>query len=99
MLFGDLQLRRETSGPHADGRIHISVAVGESVSEAAARKSLRKAHDQIHTVAAIDETFANLLRDHRSQWELVHDYGMGTVLIATEDEEGNLVWQSDKRRG
>lgn len=97
MLIGGVQLWRDTSGPHADALIHITLGVGETDSEAVARESLRQAHETIDAFAASDETFANLLRDHQSLWELVHDYGMGTVLVATEDEEGNLVWLSDER--
>lgn len=40
----------------------------------------------IAALAATDEPFANLLRDPRSRWEVVHDYGMGTLLVAAEDE-------------
>ncbi len=96
--LGSIQMWRDTSGPRADGRIRITVGVGESVSEAVAREALHRAHETVDAVAATDENFANLLIDHRAHWELVHDYGMGTTLVAAEDGDGYLLWPSDGQR-
>ena len=57
------------------------------------RESFSRADDGIDTVSAADPTFANLPSDHTSQWELVQDSGMGTVLVAIENEEGNVEWR------
>jgi hypothetical protein len=94
VLLGNVQLWRSTSGPEADGRISVSVRVGERAPESSAREDLRRAHETIDAVVATDPEFAELLQTSHPRWELVHDYGKGTVLIATEDEAGNLVWPS-----
>jgi hypothetical protein len=99
VLLGNVRLWRSTSGPRADGRITVTVGVGERVSEASARESLRQAHETVDAVAAGDAGFAQLLHAHHPRWELVHDYGMGTVLIASEDADGNLVWPSNEPPG
>lgn len=95
MRRGMLQLWRTAAGPRPDGLIHMSVEVDESITEEAARELLRRARDMVEDVAATDAAFAELLRRHQSRWELVHDPGMGSVLLAVSDQEGNLVWQRD----
>jgi len=95
VMLGNIQLWRSTSGPGADGRISVTVRVADHVSEAFARDTLRQAHEVVAAVAATDSEFARLLRLHDCRWELVHDYGMGTVLVASEDADGNTVWPSE----
>ena len=95
VLLGNVQLWRSASGPQADGRINVTVRVGELASEKSARDTLRRAHEAVETVAATDAELAQLLRAHRPRWALVHDYGMGTVLIVSEDADGNVVWPSE----
>lgn len=79
----------------ADGRIQVTVEVDERVSDAVARRALREAHETVDAAAMSDEAFANLLLKHRPRWELVHKYGMGTTLVASEDGDGNLHWAPD----
>ena len=92
VLLGNVQLWRSTSGPQADGRIQVTVEVGERASEAVARDALRQAHETVDAAAASDEVFAKLLLEHRPRWEVVHNYGMGTTLVASQDRDGNVVY-------
>jgi hypothetical protein len=62
VLLGNVQLWRSTSGPQADGRISVTVRVGERTSEASARDTLRRAHETVDAVAATDAEFAELLQ-------------------------------------
>ena len=94
VMLGNVQLWRSTSGPAADDRIKVTVWVRERVSEAFARDTFRRAREDVAAVAATDPTFAQLLQIHDCRWELVHDCGMGTVLVASEDADGNVVWPS-----
>jgi hypothetical protein len=33
------------------------------------------------------------LSRHVCRWEVVHNYGMGTVLLAVVDDHSNIAWQ------
>src|SRR4051794_37376462 len=77
--LGNVEMRRSTSGPLADGRISVTVGVGERVSEAVARDALRRAHETVDAAATSDGALAELLLQHGTCWEVVHNCGMGTV--------------------
>lgn len=73
----------------------MTVEVCERVSEDVARSALRRAHETVDAAAVSAEAFTKLLLEHRPRWELVYNYGMGTILLVSADEEGNLVWPPD----
>ena len=91
--LGPAELCRWTSGPNADHAIHISVDVGQEVTSEVALESVRQAKVVIGGAAASDSRFADLLGKHVCRWEVVHNYGMGAVLLAVVDDHGNIVWQ------
>jgi hypothetical protein len=97
VTLGDVQLWRSTSGPAADGRITVTVRVGEHISEAFARDTFRRVHGELAALAAAHTEFARLVSTYDCHWELVHDYGMGSVLVASEDQHGDVVWPTDGR--
>jgi hypothetical protein len=97
VALDQVQLWRSTAGPEADGQICITVEVGEDASGEVAREAMRGAHETVTAVAATNERFANLLLERRPRWEVVHDYGMGTNLGASEDEDGNLIGPNGER--
>jgi hypothetical protein len=91
--LGPAELYRWTSGPNADGTIHISVDVSRPVVGQIALESVRQAREAIDSAAASDPRFADLLRKHGCRWEVVHNYGMGAVLIAVVDDQGDIISQ------
>lgn len=94
--LGAVRLWRDTTSPSTDGRISVTTEVAAAnVSEAAALRALREAHETVEAAAAADEAFARLITKHPPRWRIICDYGMGTVLVACEDDHGRLIWAED----
>lgn len=83
-----------TSGPRVDGRIRVTVGVGDRAPEASVRDAVRRTHRTVDAVAATDAKFAQLLQAHDPRHEVVHDCGMGTTLIARGPREGPMATPS-----
>ena len=94
IVVGSVGLSRDTSGPHADGLIRVVVrSATEVLTTGDARAQVNAAKATMQAVDAADPRFGDLLDRYGCRWELVYDYGMGTVLLADIDDEGNLDWR------
>ena len=102
---GALTLYRDAAGPAHDGLIHIEVDCPnepDRVTEEMARAAMACAVAQIQAIVASDPRFGesccrwtrpcSLLDRFGSVYEYVHDYGMGRVLVAVSQREGDLEW-------
>jgi hypothetical protein len=58
------------------------------VSPARAEAELRRAQGELEELKAESREFANLVTGRPVSYELLHDFGMGAVLIATWTEDG-----------
>jgi hypothetical protein len=92
--LGDVKIWRSTAGPNADGVIRMTVAVGERVDRDVAQTALLHGRRVADEATSADPRFGRLLDQYGCRWEIVHDYGTGSVLLAEADRHGNLVWQS-----
>ena len=97
-MLGSVELHRATSGPKADGV--ISLVVRSSTprpTEGAARAEIELARANVQVATVADPRLGKLLEAYGSRWELVDDYGMGTLLLAHVDSDGNLAWEPGHR--
>jgi hypothetical protein len=93
VMLRSVELRRGTAGPLADGVISVIVRSATSRPTAgAARAEIELAKANLASATAADPRFQDLLDQYGSRWELVDDYGNGTVLLAHVDDDGNLAW-------
>jgi hypothetical protein len=83
--LGGLQLWRDANGPDASGVILVTTEVPEKMAEPAALGVIQEQRDALEEVAARDERFAALLTKHGCRFEVVHNYGMGTSLLASAE--------------
>jgi hypothetical protein len=93
-----LTLYRDAAGPAHDGLIHIEVDCPnepDRVTEEMARAAMARAVPQIQAVIASDPRFGELLDRFGSVYEYVYDYGMGRVLVAVSQREGDLEWRGN----
>lgn len=58
-----------------------------------ARAAMARAVAQIQAIIASDPRFGELLDRFGSVYEYVHDYGMGRVLVAVSQRDGDLEWR------
>ncbi len=65
----------------------------EALTTDGARAEVDLARATMRAAVASDPRFGDLLDRYGCRWELVYDYGMGTVLLADIDDEGNLDWR------
>lgn len=65
----------------------------DRVSEEMARAAMARAVSQIQAIVATDPRLGELLDRFGSVYEYVHDCGMGRVLVAVSQGEGDLVWR------
>lgn len=92
-LAGDTQIRRSAGWPGADGHIYVGVVVdGDTVSKQAAQSRVDEARRRVDDLAKADPRFAALVRTHGVIWELVADYGSGSVQLAGISETGKIHW-------
>jgi hypothetical protein len=93
--MADVRVSRNTHGPTADGRITIEVrspASPSSHSRPAAEREVARAR-RVIAQASTDPRFARLLDTNEVAWELIWDYGMGSIRLAAIDDEGRLEWE------
>ena len=99
---GCVSLGRHTSGPAADGRIHIEVACSTDpgfLTATMAATELQQGLAQVEAMAASDTRFANLIHRCGVVREYVWDYGMGKTLLASvrDDDTVDWVWEPAAR--
>jgi hypothetical protein len=82
------------AGPTADGMIRMTLRVGEHADHEGGQTALLKGRQVADEAASADPRFARLLDQYGCRWEIVSDYGMGTVLLGEADRHGNLVWRT-----
>jgi hypothetical protein len=92
--LGEVEVSRSTSGPNADGVIRMTVTVAERADREVAQTALLHGTQVVDEAASADPRFARLLDQYGCRWEIVSDYGMGTVLLGEADRHGNVVWHS-----
>lgn len=101
--LGDLILRTDPATPKAGRRLQIEFAcpTGPALSMESRReqlhtlgnRDLEDARSLIESVCEKDARFAALVADSGVVYEFVHDYGMGTLLVATARRSGPLDWK------
>ena len=101
--LGNLLLRSGPATPKAGRRLHVEFACPsdpalsmESRREqlhALGTRDLEDARRLIQSVCKKDSRFAALVADSGVVYEFVHDYGMGTLLVATARRSGPLDWK------
>jgi len=97
-MLGSVELHRATSGPTADGVISVVVRSSTPTpTEGAARAEVELARANVRVATVADPRLGELLDRYGSRWELVDDYGMGTLLLAHIDSDGNLAWEPGHR--
>lgn len=93
-MLGSVELHRDTSGPRSYGMIHLVVrSEYASPSPEDARSAVHAAKATVRSAIDADQRLSDLIEKHGCRWELVDDYGMGTILLAIIDPDGNLDWQ------
>lgn len=99
----ELTLNCDPATDRADRRLHIEFPCpfeplsgrGPARDQLAqpAERSLREARELIESVREASPRFAALLASASVLYEYVHDYGMGTLLVATARPTGPLTWK------
>ena len=87
---------RDSHGPRADGSVHIDVCSPidpRSLTGLAAEREVARAR-QVISQASADPRFAQLLASNRVVWELVWEYGKGSIRLASIDQQGRLAWEA-----
>jgi hypothetical protein len=87
---------RDNRGPRSDGSVHIDVCSPfdpRSLTRLAAEREVDRARRVIGQASA-DPRFAQLLASNRVVWELVWDYGQGSIRLASIDQQGRLAWEA-----
>lgn len=92
--LGEVEIWRSTAGPNADGVIRMTVAVGEDTDREVAKAALVRGRLVVGHAAVADPRFARLLDQYGCRWEVVSDYGMGSVVHGEADRYGDLVWNT-----
>jgi hypothetical protein len=91
---------RDSHGRRADGSVHIDVCSPvdpRSLTQLAAEREVARARRVISQTSA-DRRFAQLLASSRVVWELVWEYGMESIRLASIDQQGRLAWEAVRRR-
>ena len=78
---------RSRIGPRLFVRVFTALEPAE-VSPARAEAELRRAQGELEELKAESPEFASLVAGRPLSYELLHDYGMGAVLLATWSEDG-----------
>ena len=86
--MGALTLYRDAACPAHDGLIHVEVDSPNEPDQVT--KEMARAVAQIQAITASDPRFGELLDRFGSVYEYVRDYGMGRVLVAVSQREGDL---------
>jgi hypothetical protein len=91
--LGEVEISRNVAGPTADGVIRMILRVGEHDDRQVGQAALLQGRQVADEAASADPRFARLLDQYGCRWEIVNDYGMGTVLLGEADRLGTLVWR------
>ena len=89
-------LRRDAVGAHADNHIHAAILPTYeplSLTKRQADEDIQGGRALIRDLIAADSRFAALATQHGVTIEYVHDYGMGSVLLARIADDGSVSWQ------
>jgi hypothetical protein len=92
--LGEVEIWRNVAGPMADGVIRMTIRVGEHADREGGKTALLTGRRVVDEAASVDSRFARLLDRYGYHWEIVSDYGMGTVLLGEADHRGELVWRT-----
>jgi len=92
--LGAVEIWRNVAEPTADGMIRMTMRVGEHADREGGQTALLQGRQAVDEAASADPRFARLLDQYACRWEIVSDYGMGTVLLGEADRRGNLVWRT-----
>jgi len=92
--LGEVEICRNVAGPTADGVIRMTMRVGEHADRGGGQTALVQGRQVVDEAASADPHFARLLDKYDCRWEIVSDYGMGTVPLGEADRRGNLVWRT-----
>src|SRR2546430_114388 len=92
--LGEVEIWRNVAGPAADGVIRMTMRVGERADREVGNTALLTGRRVVDEAASAGSRFARLLGRYGCRWEIVSDYGMGTVLRGEADRSGNLVWRT-----
>lgn len=90
--LGDVEISRHASGPTADGMIRMMIKVDRRANRDMGLAALQRGRQIAEQAARSDPRFADMLNAYGCRWEVVHDYGMGTVLLGEAERCGDLVW-------
>jgi hypothetical protein len=74
-------------GPRLFVRL-LSALEPDSMTPSRAEAELRRAQAELEDLKTVSPDFARLISGRPESYELLHDYGMGSVLLATSSEEG-----------
>jgi hypothetical protein len=92
--LGEVEIWRNVAGPTADGVIRMAMRVGEHADCEVGLTALLQGRRVADEAASADPRFARLLDQYGYRWEIVNDYGMGTVLLGEADRLDTLVWRT-----
>lgn len=102
-VLGNLILRTDPATPKAGRLLHIgfecpadpalSMESRREQLHALGNHDLEDARRLIQSVCEKDARFAALVAHSGVVYEFVHDYGMGTLLVATARRSGPLDWK------
>ena len=92
--LGEVEIWRNVAEPTSDGVIRMTMRVGEHADRKGGQTALLQGRQVVDEAASADPRFARLLDQYACRWEIVSDYGMGTVLLGEADRHGNLVWRT-----
>lgn len=103
--LGDLILRTDPGTPNQGRRLHIEFACPSNPAlstaanlerlQALGDHDLEEARGLIKSACEMDSRFAAIVADSGVIYEFVHnhDYGLGTLLVATARRSGPLSWK------
>ena len=94
MRLGEVEIWRNVAEPTSDGVIRMTMRVGEHADREVGQTALLQRQAGGRRSGFGYPPFARLLDQHACRWEIVSDYGMGTVLLGEADRRGNLVWRT-----
>ncbi len=96
--IGDVLLRRDSIGPHADGRVLVAVLtrVGPDALSSTSGTTGRPRRTRCGRVASLDDPRLNdLFHVYGTRLEYVFDYDNGAVSLGSINADGELIWHQD----
>jgi hypothetical protein len=92
--LGEVEIWRNVARSTADGVIRMAMRVGEHADREVGRPALLTGRRVVAEATSADSRFAGLLDQYGCRWEIVSDYGMGTLLLGEADDGGDLIWRA-----